>query len=59
MAEIARSSRLLVIASGGVSTLDDIRRLAARFDDGVVGVVVGRALYEDNFSLREAIAAAG
>jgi phosphoribosylformimino-5-aminoimidazole carboxamide ribotide isomerase len=58
MAEIARSSRLPVIASGGVSTLDDIRRLAARFDDGVVGVVVGRALYEGNFSLREAIAAA-
>ena len=59
MAEIARSSRLPVIASGGVSTLDDIRSLAARFDEGVVGVVVGRALYEGNFSLREAIAAAG
>jgi len=58
MAEIAHFSRLPVIASGGVSTLDDIRRLAARFDDGVVGVVVGRALYEGNFSLREGIAAA-
>jgi phosphoribosylformimino-5-aminoimidazole carboxamide ribotide isomerase len=59
MAEIARTSGLSVIASGGVSTLDDIRSLAARFDDGVVGVVVGRALYEGNFSLPEAIAAAG
>jgi phosphoribosylformimino-5-aminoimidazole carboxamide ribotide isomerase len=58
MAEIARSSHLPVIASGGVSTLDDIRSLAACFDDGVVGVVVGRALYEGNFSLPEAIAAA-
>ena len=58
MAEIARSSRLPVIASGGVSTLDDIRSLAARFDDGVVGVVVGRALYEGNFTLREAMVAA-
>jgi phosphoribosylformimino-5-aminoimidazole carboxamide ribotide isomerase len=58
MAEIARSSRLPVIASGGVSTLDDIRSLAARFKDGVVGVVVGRALYEGNFTLREAMAAA-
>ena len=58
MAEIARSSHLPVIASGGVSTLADIRSLAARFDDGVVGVVVGRALYEGNFSLREGIAAA-
>src|SRR5579864_4573674 len=59
MAEIARSSLLEVIASGGVSTLDDIRSLAERFADGVVGVVVGRALYEGNFSLREALAAAG
>ena len=58
MAEIAKSSHLPVIASGGVSTLADIRSLAARFDDGVVGVVVGRALYEGNFSLREALAAA-
>ena len=57
MAEIAKGSRLPVIASGGVSTLDDIRRRAARIDDGVVGVVVGRALYEGNFSLREAILA--
>jgi phosphoribosylformimino-5-aminoimidazole carboxamide ribotide isomerase len=58
MAEIARSSGLPVIASGGVTSLADIRSLAARFDDGVVAVVVGRALYEGNFSLREAIAAA-
>jgi len=58
MAEIAGSSRLPVIASGGVSTLDDIRSLAARFDEGVVGVVVGRALYEGNFTIREAIGAA-
>lgn len=58
MAEIAGSARLPVIASGGVSSLDDIRALASRFDDGVVGVVVGRALYEGNFSLRDAIASA-
>jgi phosphoribosylformimino-5-aminoimidazole carboxamide ribotide isomerase len=58
MAEIARAARLPVIASGGVSSLDDVRNLAVRFDDGVVGVVVGRALYEGNFSLRDAIAAA-
>jgi phosphoribosylformimino-5-aminoimidazole carboxamide ribotide isomerase len=58
MAEIAREARLPVIASGGVSSLRDIVSLAARFDDGVVGVVVGRALYEGNFSLRDAISAA-
>ncbi len=58
MAEIAGAARLPVIASGGVSSLDDIRALAAHFDDGVVGVVVGRALYEGNFNLRDAIASA-
>jgi phosphoribosylformimino-5-aminoimidazole carboxamide ribotide isomerase len=58
MAQIAVASRLPVIASGGVSSLDDIRAVAGRFIDGVVGVIVGRALYEGNFSLRDAIAIA-
>ncbi|HKN13313.1 MAG TPA: HisA/HisF-related TIM barrel protein [Candidatus Binatus sp.] len=58
MAEIAAAVRLPVIASGGVAGLDDIRALRTRFDAGVVGVVVGRALYEGNFSLHEALAAA-
>lgn len=58
MAEIASAARLPIIASGGVSTLDDIAALAREFKRGVVGVIVGRALYEGNFTLREAIAAA-
>ena len=57
MAEIASAVRLPVIASGGVAGLNDIRTLRARFDAGVVGVVVGRALYEGNFTLAEAIEA--
>jgi phosphoribosylformimino-5-aminoimidazole carboxamide ribotide isomerase len=58
MAEIADAVRLPVIASGGVASLDDIRALRTRFEAGVVGVVVGRALYEGNFSLNDALAAA-
>lgn len=46
-----------VIASGGVSTLDDVRDLAA-IGPQVEGVIVGRALYENAFTLPEAIAAA-
>lgn len=42
-----------VQASGGVSSLDDLRRLRA---DGVPGAIVGRALYEGKFTLREALA---
>jgi phosphoribosylformimino-5-aminoimidazole carboxamide ribotide isomerase len=55
MAEIANVVGLPVVASGGVASLDDIRALRARFDAGVVGVVVGRALYEGKFGLRQAL----
>jgi len=44
-----------VIASGGVASLEDIRRLKELEKDGVEGVVVGRALYSGAFTLREAI----
>lgn len=54
----ARRSGMPTIASGGVATLADIEALSGGFDRGVVGVVVGRALYEGNFSLGEAIRAA-
>jgi phosphoribosylformimino-5-aminoimidazole carboxamide ribotide isomerase len=57
MTEIAAAIGLPMVASGGVASLDDIRALVARFDAGVVGVVVGRALYEAKFSLTEALAA--
>ena len=43
-----------VIASGGISTLEDIRALSAVSDEGVVGAIIGRALYEGNIDLAEA-----
>ena len=46
-----------VVASGGVSTLDDIRALAALGSGVIEGVIVGRALYEGAFTLAEALAA--
>jgi phosphoribosylformimino-5-aminoimidazole carboxamide ribotide isomerase len=46
-----------VLASGGVATLDDLRRLATI--EGVAGAIVGKAIYEKVFTLEEAIAAAG
>ena len=58
MEDIAKAIRLPVIASGGVARLDDVRSLRTRFGAGVVGVVVGRALYEGNFSLNDALKAA-
>ena len=53
----AREIGLPMIASGGVASLADIAALKALFRDGVVGVVVGRALYENRFTLAQAIAA--
>jgi len=52
---LAARTDIAVIASGGVTSLDDIRALARV--PGVEGVIVGRALYESSFTLEEAIAA--
>lgn len=51
MEEMVRGSGLSVIASGGVSKLDDIRTV---METGVDGVIVGKALYAQRFSLRDA-----
>ena len=45
-AELARSIRIPVIASGGITNLDDIRALGAITADGVMGAITGRAIYE-------------
>jgi phosphoribosylformimino-5-aminoimidazole carboxamide ribotide isomerase len=55
-AELARQTDLQVIASGGVGSIEDIRRLVAT---GVVaGAIIGMALYEGRVQLREALAIA-
>lgn len=47
-----------VVASGGISSLDDIRALAAAGEDVIEGAITGRAIYEGVFSLTDALAAA-
>jgi phosphoribosylformimino-5-aminoimidazole carboxamide ribotide isomerase len=54
---VARSSETPVIASGGVARLDDVVALSKLFQRGIVGVITGRALYEGQFTLAQAIAA--
>jgi phosphoribosyl isomerase A len=46
-----------VIASGGVSSLDDLAAIATLVDSGVEGVIVGKALYAGAFTLEEALQA--
>jgi len=55
MAEMAAAVSLPIIASGGVTLEDDVRRLAA---SGVAGCIVGRTLYEGRMTLPAALAAA-
>ena len=52
--EFAESSQLPVIASGGVSRLEDIKNLAKLESYGVEGVIVGKALYDKTLTFKEA-----
>jgi phosphoribosylformimino-5-aminoimidazole carboxamide ribotide isomerase len=56
--EIARRSGARVTASGGVGSLDDIAQLSELESDGVDSVIVGKALYENRFTLKQALRAA-
>jgi 1-(5-phosphoribosyl)-5-[(5-phosphoribosylamino)methylideneamino] imidazole-4-carboxamide isomerase/N-(5'phosphoribosyl)anthranilate isomerase len=47
-----------VVASGGISSLDDVRAVAALVPLGVEGLIIGKALYAGVFSLREAMTVA-
>jgi phosphoribosylformimino-5-aminoimidazole carboxamide ribotide isomerase len=52
--KLARSTAIPVIASGGVSTLDDIIALCNTKEEGIMGVIIGRALYEGSIDLATA-----
>ncbi len=56
--DLARRTNLPVIASGGVKGLDDIHMLALYAQDGIEGVITGRALYDGRLDLAAAIAMA-
>jgi phosphoribosylformimino-5-aminoimidazole carboxamide ribotide isomerase len=53
--EVARVLKIPVIASGGVSTIEDIKALQPLEKEGVIGVIVGRALYAGTLKLSEAL----
>jgi phosphoribosylformimino-5-aminoimidazole carboxamide ribotide isomerase len=52
---LARSVRIPIIASGGIATLGDIRRLIPLEKEGVEGVIVGKALYSGAIRLKDAL----
>ena len=55
ISKLARAVKTPVFASGGVSSMDDIRKLKELEPDGVAGAVIGRALYEGDLSLKECL----
>jgi phosphoribosylformimino-5-aminoimidazole carboxamide ribotide isomerase len=57
--EMLENTELSVIASGGVSSLADVRRLADSHHARLDGVIIGKALYEGRFQIEEALRNAG
>ena len=52
--ELARAITIPVIASGGITSMDDIRALCEVADEGIIGAITGRAIYEGTLDLAEA-----
>lgn len=55
---MAEQTGLNIIASGGVSTADNIKKLQALESQGVSGAIIGKALYDGKITIREALDAA-
>jgi phosphoribosylformimino-5-aminoimidazole carboxamide ribotide isomerase len=52
--KLAQAVRIPVIASGGITNMDDIRALCAVEDEGIMGAITGRAIYEGTLDFAEA-----
>lgn len=50
-----KETGLEVIGSGGISSLDDLRKLKSLEKTGLIGIIVGKALYEGRFTLPQAL----
>jgi len=50
---LAQAIRIPVIAAGGITSMDDIRALNAVSDEGIIGAITGRAIYEGGIDLAE------
>jgi len=53
-ARLADAINIPVIASGGITTIEDVRALAAAAEDGIMGAITGRAIYEGTLDFAEA-----
>ena len=52
--KMAQASSIPVIASGGITNMDDVRKLMSAREPGISGAITGRAIYEGTLDIREA-----
>lgn len=57
--EVSAATDAFVTASGGIATIEDVVQVASYVDEGIDSVIIGKALYEKRFTLREALTAVG
>ena len=55
--DVAAATDAKIVASSGISVLDDVVELSRHADEGIDSAIIGKALYEGRFTLREALAA--
>jgi len=53
--ELAAATNIPIIASGGISDIEDIKKLLAIQDKGIIGAITGRAIYEGKLDLKETL----
>ncbi|APT85051.1 bifunctional 1-(5-phosphoribosyl)-5-((5-phosphoribosylamino)methylideneamino)imidazole-4-carboxamide isomerase/phosphoribosylanthranilate isomerase PriA [Corynebacterium aquilae] len=53
--DVSAATDAPVVASGGIATLQDVLDIAAYQDEGIDSAIIGKALYENRFTLREAL----
>ena len=59
LGEVLEAAKVSLIASGGIASLENLQRLKSLEPRGVIGVIVGKALYENAIDLKAALAAMG
>ena len=52
--QLARNVNIPIIASGGVSCIEDIKKISSHTKSGISGIIIGRALYEKKINIMEA-----
>jgi len=55
LTKLAEAISIPIIASGGISNIEDIKKLLALQDNGIIGAITGRAIYEGKLDLKEAL----